>query len=70
MCFCRPFSVPKLCLPYVFESLTVHLLRNARLPLLLPKLLLIFCHLFNTRILDKKKEWEGWEDGSEERLKT
>ena len=28
MCFCRPFSVPVLCLPYVFECLTVHLLRN------------------------------------------
>ena len=59
MCFCRPFSVLKLCLPYVFESPTVHLLRNARLPLLLPKLLLIFCHLFNTRILDKRKRRKG-----------
>ena len=66
MCFCRSFSVPKMCLPYVFESLTVHLWRKVRLPLLLPKVILIFCHLFNTR----EKRGKRREDGREESPKT
>ena len=53
------FPFQKICLPYVFESLTVHLWRKVRLPLLLPKVILIFCHLFNTRILDKRKRRKG-----------
>ena len=60
------FPFQKICLPYVFESLTVHLWRKVRLPLLLPKVILIFCHLFNTR----EKRGKRREDGREESPKT